>query len=221
MRPAAAGSPPAADCPKPLLDLNGKPLVRHVIDAALTVCGRCIVVTGYRATEMERALQGIPGVVTAYNRDYRRGMFSSILAGAQLVESSWFFVAPADMPFLPPEVFRVLLAAAAGSARRDGPLSFFPSYRGRTGHPVLISRELLSDGGDPAGPRDAAGPGDPQAAPGPVEPAPGPVEPAQATMKAFVSRFPQETVPVTFAEILRDLDTPDALREARDRRDDR
>ena len=68
-------------------------------------------------------------------------MLSSIVAGVARVETPWFFVAPADMPHLPPEVFSMLAAVRDEAASKEV-RSIAPRYRDRPGHPVLISRAV-------------------------------------------------------------------------------
>lgn len=201
---------------KSLLHLRGKPLLLHAVDNALAVCSRCIVVTGHRREEVEAFLQGNrPQVEVVFNRDYRQGMFSSIRAGARLVESDLFFVAPGDMPMLAPELYWTILSAArsipaagsiaaayaegadgfTGPAPESQPVAaWFPEYRGRRGHPVLISRSLvpLMEGLSPEG------------------------RPWRS-MRAFLSSFPVCPVPVSSASIFLDIDTPKNLRKLRER----
>ncbi|TVR69962.1 MAG: nucleotidyltransferase family protein [Spirochaetaceae bacterium] len=208
--------------PKPLVELRGKPLLVNALGNALQVCRRCIVVTGHRHGEIEEYLlasrsRGDTGdvdfsrVEAVFNPDYQRGMFSSIRAGAQHVSSDWFFVAPADMPFLDPSVFRALLDAAEaalpeggppGEAMKGGaalkgdaaPVAFFPEYRGRRGHPVLISREVI-----PAmsGPSRSGG--------------------NWGSMRDFLADRETRVLPVESEGILLDVDTPGSLERARRR----
>lgn len=138
----------AAKAVAPFLE---RPLILHVIERALVVCDRCIVVTGAHREAVERAIAGIDRVTAVFNPHYSRGMISSIATGAAQVSTPWFFVAPADMPRLPVEAFRRLAAAAglAASVSEDTvasikggeystPFSVSPRYRDRPGHPVLI-----------------------------------------------------------------------------------
>lgn len=183
-----AGNRSAADLvtPKPLLDLHGKPLVRHVVDSALEVCDRCIVVTGYRGEEVAAALHGALRVDIVACPDYERGMIFSIRTGARKVRTPWFFVAPADMPGLTPEIFRAVRDARASVP--ESCRSIFPEARGRRGHPVLISREVVPE-------MDR-------------------IETSQS-MKSFLLAWPCGTAAVESTGILLDVDTPEMLEALR------
>lgn len=182
--------------PKPLVELQGRPLLAHALGNALQVCRRCILVTGCRHEEIERFLREeacSERVETVFHPDFRRGMFSSIRAGARHVSSEWFFVAPADMPFLSPPVYHKLLDAACDvSSTGGGPVTFFPRYRDRRGHPVLIHRSVVPAMNDDL--RAASVP---------------------ASMKSFLARWNTADVEVESEGILFDVDTPERLEEAR------
>lgn len=133
---------------KVLAPFEGQPLILHVIGRALEVCERCIVVTGAYREAVEGMLRGIGRVVTVHNPHWQDGMISSIATAAAEVRTPWFFVAPADMPRLPTDVF-LKLAEYAGavpgfvhSANLSAPQSISPRYKGQPGHPVLISTSL-------------------------------------------------------------------------------
>jgi molybdenum cofactor cytidylyltransferase len=200
---------PEAGYPKSLLELQGKPLLLHAVDNALAVCRRCIVVTGHGRKDVEALLRRArPGVEVVFNSDYRQGMFSSIRAGSRLVRSEWFFVAPGDMPMLAPELYRMVLSAArsvpvdsdhhdpdgAPATASQRVAAWFPEYRGRRGHPVLINRTVVS----------AMNAGAPDGRP-------------WTSMRAFLSGFSVRDVPVSSDSIFLDIDTPKTLREARER----
>lgn len=138
--------------PKALFSLGGRTLLARVVEQAREVCSRCFVVTGWGADEVAREAASLAGVTVVHNPDFALGMVSSILAGARQVRSEWFFVAPADMPFLSPAVYRAVLSGAlAGSDEMSrGEISrgedvFFPLNQGKRGHPVLIRRALLPE----------------------------------------------------------------------------
>lgn len=156
--PAAGEGYRFADGVKQLALLEGRPLIVHVLARALAVCDRCIVVTGAHREAVEAVIDeassvspsGVRRIETVYNPGWREGMISSIAAGAARVRTPWFFVAPADMPGLPVEVFRRLLEWARDRGTPDPSdtasiLSVAPGYRGRPGHPVLVSTALREE----------------------------------------------------------------------------
>lgn len=117
---------------KLLLPFRGSTIVQRVVEAALGACARVILVTGWRAEELERLFAGEPRVVPARNPLWETGMFCSQQVGIALVRSDRFFVTPADMPLIGPAVYAALLAGSPADA-------VFPVFGGRRGHPVLFS----------------------------------------------------------------------------------
>lgn len=76
------------------------------------------------------------------NEHPEKGQFSSIQAGLlPLYSRDWAgaFVLPVDVPVPKPEVWESLVAAL-----KPGVSAVIPTYQGRGGHPVLLSRDLCS-----------------------------------------------------------------------------
>jgi molybdenum cofactor cytidylyltransferase len=103
-----------------------------VVAQALEACSRVILVSGYRAPELEAVFRGRPRVSIVENPDWRLGMFSSIRRGAECVGTRRFFVTLGDMPRIRPEVYQALL-------RFPGTDIVFPVFDGARGHPVLFA----------------------------------------------------------------------------------
>jgi molybdenum cofactor cytidylyltransferase len=109
-----------------------------------------LVVSGYRADELEAALAGL-GAYFARNPGWERGMLGSIALGARRARELdpgglGFLVSHADMPLVPPTAFALLIAEAERlSLRRagsDAPQAVFSRAQGRLGHPVWLSYAL-------------------------------------------------------------------------------
>jgi HD superfamily phosphohydrolase YqeK len=85
----------------------------------------------------------------AENPEFERGMFSSVQAGIRSLPASAgpILVLPADIPLVKSRTVASLIKAHRGGGR-----AVAPSFLGKTGHPVLLPRELVSDllayGGD-------------------------------------------------------------------------
>lgn len=78
------------------------------------------------------------GVRVAVNPEPERGMLSTIREGiAEAGDKEPLVVCPADLPALRASTVRAVLA-------EDSPL-VVPSYRGRRGHPLVISPELIPE----------------------------------------------------------------------------
>ena len=117
------------------LPLDGKTLIERSVEGALHACGRVILVTGFRAEDLERLFSGHKNVKLVRNPLYKRGMFSSIRRGAEEVRTERFFIALGDMPLVEKEVYTELLLY------KDIP-AVIPKHRGKKGHPLLLKREV-------------------------------------------------------------------------------
>ncbi len=129
------------ESPKLLALLEGRPLVRHVADAALASRARPVLaVTGHRADAIEAALAGLP-VATLRNPDHADGLSTSLRAGfaALAGEAAAIVVLLADMPRVTPELVDRLIAAWETGGR---PPAVVPVAGGRRGNPVLLSAAL-------------------------------------------------------------------------------
>ncbi len=122
---------------KLLLQFGETTMIERCIDTALKVCGRIIVVTGFRGDELEELLNGRENIVLIRNKNYKRGIFSSIQTGAGEVKTSRFFIVPGDMPLIDKSVYDDLLALRETEAAR-------PVFKEIPGHPVLLSEAVKS-----------------------------------------------------------------------------
>lgn len=125
--------------PKPLLPLHGQ----AVLERAVTLLqqagiGAVLTVLGHRADEIA-PLAKRAGARVLLNERYEEGMFSSVLAALRELER-WNIspdaaaILPTDCCLVRPAIVRDLLAVHA-----DIPGSIIkPSYRGLTGHPVIV-----------------------------------------------------------------------------------
>lgn len=194
------------------------PMVVVAARNALAVCRRVIVVTGNRAEEVEDAVSrhmqaeiDEGRLLTVYNDSYASGgMISSIRRGAEAVETEYFFVAPADMPFLHADLFLHVWEsrgaeghkgakhneAGQGTMRPGPPIigaehpggavaAYFPIVEGRHGHPVLIARWVRAELAE---------------------------HQLDVPMREFLSRYRTVRVPITDAAAVTDIDTAEAYR---------
>ncbi len=140
----AAGESNRFGSPKQLLDWKGKPFVRQVAETALqSGLWPVVVVTGFRAADVESALSGLP-VTVVYNADYQQGQGTSIRAGvaslSDKVGAAVFLLA--DQPQIPVEVIQALV----DSHGRDMHTILAPLVlEERRATPVLFDRDTFSD----------------------------------------------------------------------------
>lgn len=126
--------------PNKLLEaLDGRPIVRHVADAALASrAARVVVVLGHEANRVREALRELD-VDFVDNPGFLEGMASSIRSAVTShgVLASAMVFCLADMPRVSTEVIDALIAAHQG---RPQALACQPMHGGRRGNPVLWTR---------------------------------------------------------------------------------
>jgi molybdenum cofactor cytidylyltransferase len=129
---------------KQLLDWRGKPFVRKVAETALQAgLWPVVVVTGFRATDVESCLTNLPVSITR-NEEYTHGQSTSIQAGIRSlpknVGASVFLLA--DQPQIPVEVIRALTE----SHSRELQSILAPRVlEERRANPVLFDRVTFDD----------------------------------------------------------------------------
>jgi len=92
--------PRTADTPKPLIEMGGRPIIGHVIDALFASGVRtAAVVIGYRAEQVRAALEVMApagmSIDTVYNPEYHAGNARSLWAARHAVDGP-FLLAMAD-----------------------------------------------------------------------------------------------------------------------------
>ena len=143
----AAGSSTRMGRWKPVLPFGGSTIVQTVVAAALQVCSRVVLVTGFHGTELAALFAGESRVLAIHNNDWQQGMFSSIRAGSSHVLTPRFFVTLGDMPWIAPAVYEALLREGGadvegGSDHGGGRDVVFAAYGGMRGHPVLFRNSV-------------------------------------------------------------------------------
>jgi molybdenum cofactor cytidylyltransferase len=127
---------------KLLAHLDGKPMVRVVVETALASKARpVLVVTGHMAAEVDSTLAGLDVRLVA-NPDFATGLASSLKAGIRAVpaDCDGALILLGDMPRIAPQhVDRLLDAFMAGP---EGIV--VPVHEGRQGNPVLWPHRHLS-----------------------------------------------------------------------------
>jgi molybdenum cofactor cytidylyltransferase len=150
---------------KLLLPLAGRPVLAHVIEAALASQGRpIIVVLGHQANEVRTQLAAWlanPAIIVVDNPDYAQGMSTSIHVGIQTLISYGYtksqsvvdsaLIILGDQPLITSQIIDALIHAhQTGNKGIVAPL-----YDGQRGNPVLFHAsffpELLEAGGDEGG----------------------------------------------------------------------
>ena len=137
----AAGTSSRLGRPKQLLDLGGKPVLRHVVDAALaSSLDQVIVVIGHVADDVRAALPSDGRLRAVENARYADGQSTSLLAGLDAVDANFdaIVVLLGDQPGVRASAIDAVLERYRG----ERPTIVQASYSGRPAHPTLIDREL-------------------------------------------------------------------------------
>ncbi len=131
---------------KPLITLQGKPLLLHVIEKMATVCGTIVIVTGFRSDEIEDTIEKLLApemhekVIFKHNPAYAEGMFGSIKTGfRELHQSEWVLFHFVDQPGIPVPFYNEFVSQIERSYNW-----IQPRCEERNAHPILIHNSLLS-----------------------------------------------------------------------------
>ena len=127
---------------KLVAELNGKPLVRHVADAALASHARPVIVVTGHARELVQEVFGDLPLTFVHNKDYATGIASSIRAGIGQVpeNASGAIVLLGDMPLVSAQMINHLVQSFEAAASAD---AIVPLTEDRRGNPVVLARSLF------------------------------------------------------------------------------
>jgi molybdenum cofactor cytidylyltransferase len=135
----AAGTSSRLGRPKQLLELEGRPLLQHVLDAAsASGLDEVVVVLGHDSERIASTLALPPGTRVVVNHDYSAGQSTSLRAGLDSVDprADAAAILLGDQPRLPPSAIRKALDAFRSS---EAPI-MRALWRGTPGHPVVLAR---------------------------------------------------------------------------------
>ncbi|HEV2127623.1 MAG TPA: nucleotidyltransferase family protein [Thermomicrobiales bacterium] len=139
----AAGLSRRLGRPKQLLQLGGKPLVCHVVEAALAApIDGVVVVIGSHASEVEQALLDYQ-TYRVFNPHFSKGQGNSLSAGVRAIPSTVdaIVVLLADMPGIRTEA----IAAVVERWRQTRAPAVMARYTDGDGHPVLFDHSAFTD----------------------------------------------------------------------------
>ena len=121
--------------PKLLADLHGRPVLEHVVAAAVAALDRVVVVLGAHADAI-RARADLRGAEVTVAEDWAEGQAASLRHGlALLAGEERVLVLLGDQPLVTPDVIRRLAAEPPGSRA---------AHDGRPGHPAVLGPELVA-----------------------------------------------------------------------------
>jgi molybdenum cofactor cytidylyltransferase len=131
-----------SDVSKLVAKLDGRPVVRRVVEAALLAKARPVVlVTGYARSSVEGAVAGLD-LELAFNPRFASGLASSVSVGLSAMPRDVMgaLVLLGDMPWIEPRLIDALIDAFL--AHKDA-LAAVPLHEGQRGNPVLLGRGLF------------------------------------------------------------------------------
>jgi len=171
---------------KLLVKIDGKPIIRRVVEQALSSkVEEVIVVLGWEAEKIRRTLEDLPCRFVV-NKAYRKGQSSSVKTGLKEIASGTeaILVLPGDVAMINPSSIDKVV-----EAYNDGKNSIVvASHAGKPGHPILLSKKLFAE----------------------IEQ----IDESNYGLKSVVSRHQTEVrmVETGSEEILLDVDTPNDLK---------
>jgi molybdenum cofactor cytidylyltransferase len=127
---------------KLLLPVDGQPMVRRVVEAALgSAAAPVVVVLGHQQHQVRQALRGLK-IIYAVNPDFADGLSTSLRAGLAALPPAvdGAVVCLGDMPRVTAALIDRLVGAFEPAAGRR---IVVPTWRGERGNPVLWSRDLF------------------------------------------------------------------------------
>ena len=132
---------------KPLMNLDGKPVIFHTIDSMLNAnVEKIVLVLGYRGSDIEKVVSSFYDsnkFIFLYNPNFRTSdMLTSIKIGLKsMPKCDAFYLLPGDIPLISKEVFLSLAKGIQGYNKSV----IFPLLNGYKKHPPLITGDLIED----------------------------------------------------------------------------
>ena len=127
---------------KPLLSYKGKSFIQKIALKLNSVCDKIIVVTGYKANEVEEDINQLninSKIEFVINPEFEKGMFTSLQAGLRKADNcDWILYHFVDQPGLP-EVFYKRFVEQIDDEHNW----IQPKIKEQNGHPILIRRNLF------------------------------------------------------------------------------
>jgi molybdenum cofactor cytidylyltransferase len=145
----AAGISSRLGSPKQLLDLDGVPVLQHVLAAVdAAACDEIVVVLGHEAARIAAAVALPARARIVLNDRFAEGQSTSLLAGLEAVDEAAeaALIVLGDQPRVPPSAYEAVLSSWDGVSDVVRPL-----YDGVPGHPVLIARRAFGNFGNLTG----------------------------------------------------------------------
>ena len=131
-------------------EINGIPLIKHAIKNILgSSVDEIIVVLGYEKNVVEDLIGINKKIKFVYNENYKNGIASSIKIGIKNISNraDAFFITLGDMPNINQNIYNKLIKSSFNYNKKlklEHKKEFtIPTFEGRNGNPVLISKYAI------------------------------------------------------------------------------
>jgi molybdenum cofactor cytidylyltransferase len=128
---------------KLLAIVQGKPMIRRVVEAALSSkVDETIVVLGWQEHKLREVLTGLPCHLVV-NSDFEKGQSSSLKAGLMEVHSETraVLVLPGDVA----KIDSLSINKVVNSYMLNAGMIVVAAHNGKHGHPILLDRSLFGE----------------------------------------------------------------------------
>lgn len=128
---------------KMTVEVNGKPMVRHIAEAALnSKLSKICVVTGHKPQSVVDALDGIE-FQQFDNSNYANGLSTSLIEGINRIGNytSHALILLGDMPFISSQMLNQMIEASAENPENI----IVATHDGKRGNPVLWPRRFFEE----------------------------------------------------------------------------
>lgn len=128
---------------KLLVKVEGKPMIRRVVEAGLrSKVDEVIVVLGWEADRIQRALAELP-IRLVLNKDYEKGQSSSVKSGLREIAevAQAVLILPGDVAMIDPGSINLVISEYVQKKKAI----VIAGYKGRPGHPILLDRKLFKE----------------------------------------------------------------------------
>jgi molybdenum cofactor cytidylyltransferase len=128
---------------KLLTKIDGKPMIRRVVETALnSKVDEVVVVLGWEADKVREVLSDLPCRFTV-NKNYERGQSSSIRVGLREIGQATLavLILPGDIAIIDTKSINIVLDAFN---QYSNPI-VVAAHDGKPGHPILLAKQLFSE----------------------------------------------------------------------------
>ena len=140
----AAGKSERMGKNKLLLEMKGKKLIEHILEALeSSKVDEIVVVLGHNPWEVTDVISRFKCSIVV-NEMYMEGMVSSLKTGLKQVErTDAVLIVLGDQIILNPKLIDVMIGEM--EKNRSGVFIVSPIYRGKKGHPILFHKRLFNE----------------------------------------------------------------------------